>query len=55
VKQLALTAPFSEPTIANAFDLAARVKSRRNHSRRWSFSLTSNGFKSFRATITRKL
>lgn len=55
MKQLALTAPVSESAIANAADLAARVKSRRNRSRRWSFSLTSNGFKSFKFTFSKRL
>jgi hypothetical protein len=55
MKHLAATAPVSELAIANAFELAANIKKRRNRSRNWSLSISTHGLKSFRATITRKL
>jgi hypothetical protein len=55
MKHLANTAPVSELTIANAFELAANIKKRRNRSRSWSLSITAHGVRSIRATLTRKL
>jgi hypothetical protein len=55
MKDLANTAPVSEAAIANAFELADKIKQRRERSKKWSLSISTHGLKSFRATLTRKL
>jgi hypothetical protein len=53
--QQALEKPVSPGAALHAWDKAEeRLFMRKNPPRKWSASITTNGFKSFKATITRK-
>ena len=54
--QKALESPINPGTALHTWQMAEeRLFARKQQGRKWSASLTSNGFKSFKATITRKL